>query len=139
MTIYRLDRVKQNHQGVAGYLYRNDTLVCATLEPPLTRDKHPAIPTGTYPLHYTMSPRLKVMTPRLMEVPGRDGILIHAGNRIEDTDGCILVGMKWAYGESGFFLAQSRSAREIVYGMVREDTYKGGFAVIKVEDVSRTS
>jgi hypothetical protein len=132
VILYRLDRTLSNPQGIGGTLYRQDELVCATLEPPLHREHHPAIPTGTYNLHYVMSPRLKVMTPRLVGVPGRDGILIHAGNRIADTDGCILVGMKWAYGESGFFLAQSRTARELVYGMVRADTYKGGFAVLKI-------
>lgn len=131
MILYRLDRIIQNEKGVAGTLYRNDEIIAATLEPPLTREKHPAIPPGTYPLHWTLSPRLHTWTPRLMDVPGRSGILIHAGNTIDDTEGCILVGEKWAEGQR-FFLSQSRRAKDRVYAMVKEDTWQGGFAVIKI-------
>ena len=39
-----------------------------------------------------MSAKFKKWLPYLMGVPGFEGIRIHAGNKAEDTQGCILVG-----------------------------------------------
>ena len=51
-----------------------------------------AIPAGRYKVELTMSNRFKRVLPILLNVPGFDGIRIHAGNTAEDTSGCILVG-----------------------------------------------
>lgn len=37
--------------------------------------------------------------PRLLDVPGFDGILIHIGNTAEDSAGCLLVGLNKAKGK----------------------------------------
>ena len=68
-----------------------------------------AIPTGVYRLDMaTISPRLATrrwaaqyggVVPRLLDVPGFDGVLIHPGNTAEDTLGCILVGRNKAVGK----------------------------------------
>ncbi|MDR1341442.1 MAG: DUF5675 family protein [Prevotellaceae bacterium] len=51
-----------------------------------------AIPTGEYKVIVNLSPAKKRMLPRLLDVPGFSGILIHRGNTKRDTSGCILVG-----------------------------------------------
>ncbi|MDR0757212.1 MAG: DUF5675 family protein [Tannerella sp.] len=51
-----------------------------------------AIPTGTYRVTVNLSPAKRRMLPRLLDVPGFSGILIHRGNTKNDSSGCILVG-----------------------------------------------
>ena len=68
-----------------------------------------AVPTRTYKVDMnTVSPKFKSRTwakpyggklPRLVLVPGYDGVLIHPGNKAEDTLGCILVGENKAVGQ----------------------------------------
>lgn len=96
-----------------GELFIDGVKFCYTLEHAV-RDKKiagvTAIPAGTYRVTYEMSSRFKTTLPTLIDVPGFAGIRIHAGNSINDTLGCILVGtMRGNFDHS---LIQSRSALE---------------------------
>jgi len=50
------------------------------------------IPTGKYICNYTYSKKFKKYTYEVIDVTGRTGIRIHAGNFYTDIEGCILVG-----------------------------------------------
>ena len=58
-----------------------------------------AIPEGRYLLLITKSYRFKRWLPEVWAVPKFSGIRIHAGNTVEDTQGCILVGKNLQVGK----------------------------------------
>ena len=71
-----------------------------------------AIPKGTYTINmntksqkysnfnrYSWSKPFKGMLPRLENVPGYEGVLIHVGNTPSDSSGCILVGQNKVVGK----------------------------------------
>ena len=77
------------------------------------------IPDGSYPLVAFDSPEHPdcwVITP----VPGRTGILIHVGNTVRDTQGCILIGQSQAPGR----VNNSRDAlRQLNYTLNRNEQH----------------
>lgn len=101
-TLIRLRRTAHLPGGTEGVLFfpaESGQSPMATLEPPAS-GAHPAIPAGEYALRLdVVSPRFArsprrwsvawgARLPRLMQVPGREGILIHPGNRPADSSGC---------------------------------------------------
>lgn len=120
LTLVRTDR-QPNY--TVGSLFINGEFFCYTLEDKdrgLTSDMSlediqskkiygkTAIPKGIYFIDMnTVSTKFKDRLwakpydgklPRLLDVPGYEGILIHVGNTVEDTSGCILVGTEYFNG-----------------------------------------
>lgn len=108
-----LKRIALRQDYTIGRLYVDGAYQCDTLEPPvrdLNRNGvfdngekkvagHTAIPYGTYDVVVNISPKFKRLLPRLLRVPQFDGVLIHRGNAVKDTAGCILVGENKAVGK----------------------------------------
>ena len=119
-----LKRIARKEGYTIGRLYIDDAYFCDTLEDrergleqamPLDMIKRikvkgeTAIPTGTYELSMRhISPKYSRkkafaftggVMPRLLNVPGYEGVLIHSGNTAADSEGCILVGENKAVGK----------------------------------------
>ena len=121
----KVKRIFRGPEYTIGHLYVNDVYVCDTLE---DRDRgldyrmslskikakkiagKTAIPTGTYRMTLDVrSPKFGSKAfykevcdgylPRLIGVPGYEGVLVHVGNTQNDTDGCILVGYNKVKGQ----------------------------------------
>lgn len=78
-----------------GRLYAGD-LDLFTLELPW-QDNKPnisCIPEGRYKVTLAYSHRFQRVMPRILNVPSRDGILIHPLNEVQQTQGCVGVGMQ---------------------------------------------
>lgn len=119
-----LKRRYRGSQYTIGSLYINNQYFCDTLE---DRDRglsqqmsldniklkkvygSTAIPTGTYRISMNITSNkfssrswaipYKGKIPRLLNVPGFDGVLIHPGNTDKDTYGCVLVGENKVKGQ----------------------------------------
>lgn len=150
----KLDRRWKKATYTIGVLYVDGVRFCETLEDRdrgLKQGDHPniirsrkvfgetAIPTGTYgvamnitsPKYAAVSWYWKLcrgMMPRLLTVPGFEGVLIHPGNTALDTLGCILVGRNTKVGQ----LTESRATFEKLYKRMRAAADRGEEITIEI-------
>lgn len=137
-----------------GRLYVDGVLECNTLEDTdrgllqtdslsrIRRIKVPsetAIPAGTYNITMdVVSPKYsanawymslcKGKVPRILGVPGFDGILIHVGNSAIDTAGCVLVGQNTVKGR----LTSSRDTFSKLYAKMKAAHDRGEKITIEI-------
>ena len=138
-----LKRIFRGPKYTIGKLYVDNQYICDTLEDTdrglkqtdslssIQKKKvygQTAIPTGTYGITLNViSPKFKDRSwakfcngklPRLLNVPGYDGVLIHVGNKPEDTLGCILVGYNKIKGQ----LINSTEAFKKLYSVLSKSS-----------------
>lgn len=97
-----------------------------------------AIPTGTYKVtldvvspKYSTKQQYKAIDgklPRLLDVPGFEGILIHIGNTAADSAGCILVGHNKVRGQ----VVNSTNTFNELYSLLLDGKRKGEEIIIKI-------
>lgn len=99
-----------------------------------------AIPTGTYEITLKVkSPKYSkksyfvnlcnAFMPRLLNVPGYEGVLIHTGNTQDDSSGCIVVGQNKVVGK----VINSKQTFEKLYPVLKQASDKGEKITITIE------
>ena len=120
-------RRKSTTYATLSEVYADGELVCFALEDPVRERAgvpieewkikgETAIPAGRYQVKIQWSPRFTRKLPRLQDVPGFQGVLIHPGNYPRDTEGCILPGTKIA----GDAVVESRVAFLELFHLIQE-------------------
>jgi hypothetical protein len=97
---------------------------CYVLEDALRERKikgKTAIPAGRYRVIVTYSPRFKRYLPELLGVPEFSAIRIHSGNDADDTEGCILPGLK----RTKDTVLESRIAFDLVFERIQGAILEG--------------
>jgi hypothetical protein len=103
-------RISSNDNGTFGVLCINNRPYYVTLELPWKNNTPniSCVPPGTYKATKMFSEKFKKTVYVLHNVPGRDLIEIHIGNKIEQTLGCILLGSE--FSKTDYAIVDSRVA-----------------------------
>lgn len=121
MNNITITRTHDTPSGTFGVLALNGIPLAITLEQPWRNNaqRTSCIPPGTYHANITTSPRHgKCIS--IANVPNRTHILIHIGNTIKNTNGCILIGRAfhrfpiWGHG-----ITSSRDALDLLFASIK--------------------
>lgn len=134
---------------IRGY---NNAHICATLEDAYHAQKihgQTRIPAGTYRLGWHASPKFDALYRKrverageryrgmiqLLDVPNYQWVLIHCGNTVADTDGCILVGERVLQTANSLYIPGGESVPAFLrlYPIIADAIEKGG-ATLTITD-----
>ena len=150
-----VNRIAKRDTYTIGKLYIDDKYFCDTIEDKdrgLKQDmslaeikqkkvKHQtAIPAGTYDVTLNVvSPKYSqkpwyvqlcgAKMPRILNIPGYDGVLIHPGNTANDTSGCLIVGKNTVVGK----VTESRVVFKQLYTKLKEAVSSGQKITITIK------
>lgn len=94
MVIAEIIRLEESFDyGTFGVLKFNKNVFCVTLEPPDKQNKSniSSIPAQQYQCRKKLSHNFG-QTYEILNVPGRFNVLFHAGNVVDHTKGCVILG-----------------------------------------------
>ncbi len=117
-----IERLYKKEKYTIGKMSIDGVCFCNTLEPPVRPDGvkiygKTAIPSGTYKVVMSYSPKFKRVLPEVLGVPNFTGIRFHAGNTVKDTLGCPLVGKNKVVGG----LVESRNTENILVSKLKNE------------------
>ena len=122
----KIVRLEEAKDGTFGALLIQGSVFCVTLEPP-DKDNQKNIsniPPGTYTCKRVVSPRFG-STFEITGVPNRTHVLFHAGNIVEDTEGCVIVARKWGVlGATRAVLNSGNTFRQFMQRLANIDEFE---------------
>lgn len=97
-----LQRLISSDAGTFGVVLKDNKPVFTTLELPWKNNQRDisCIPTGTYKCKKVFSNRFQKKLFEIQNVPDRDNVELHIGNSINDTHGCVLLGMSYSLSDN---------------------------------------
>ena len=117
-----LKRIMSGTDGTAGAIIIDGWPVCVALERPWEDNKRnvSCIPPGTYPCTKERHGKFGTVL-RLHDVKGRGGILLHSGNTIDDSRGCILPGLSFGLILGRHAVLDSKKAKALIMSKLDAD------------------
>ena len=113
--------LKSDPTGTLGELILDGKIICQTLERPW-KDNTPeisCIPTGEYLCKRVNSPKFGE-TFEITNVPNRTHILMHSGNYVTESLGCVLLGMI-SDRSSSYKIFKSKIARDKLMEIMKDE------------------